>query len=151
MRFLKILGLVILLLIPVYFLGPKPAQPKLSLELPVIPAGVNELEMYVSGKEAKHKIKNDNEARIMWNDSAKQKTEYAVVYIHGFSASQKEGDPVHINFAKKFSCNLYLARLAEHGLDTTECMINLTADNLWNSAKEAYAIGKQLGQKIIIM
>ena len=30
-------------------------------------------------------------------------------------------------------------------------MINLTADKLWNSAKEAYAIGKQLGKKVIIM
>lgn len=152
MRFLKILALIILLLIPVYFFGPKPSQPKLTTELPVVPGGAKELETYISLREAKHKIKQDNEARIVWlNDSSKQKTDYAVVYIHGFSASQKEGEPVHINFAKKFGCNLYLERLAEHGLDTTECMINLTADKLWNSAKEAYAIGKQLGHKVILM
>jgi pimeloyl-ACP methyl ester carboxylesterase len=30
-------------------------------------------------------------------------------------------------------------------------MANLTADELWNSAKEAYAIGKQLGNKVILM
>ena len=30
-------------------------------------------------------------------------------------------------------------------------MINLTADKLWNSAKEAYAIGKQLGKKVILV
>jgi len=30
-------------------------------------------------------------------------------------------------------------------------MVNLTAEKLWNSAKEAYAIGKQLGKKVIIM
>jgi len=152
MRFLKILGVILLLLIPVYFFGPKPSQPKLTLDLPIVPSDARELEMYIATGEAKHKIKKDNEARIVWlNDSSKQKTEYAVVYIHGFSASQEEGDPVHINFTKKFGCNLYLARLAEHGLDTTECMLNLTADKLWNSAKEAYAIGKQIGQKIIII
>ena len=42
------------------------------------------------------------------NDSLKEKTEYAVVYLHGFSASQEEGDPVHYDFAKKFGCNLFL-------------------------------------------
>ena len=30
-------------------------------------------------------------------------------------------------------------------------MVNLTAEKLWNSAKEAYAIGKQLGKKVIII
>ncbi len=35
------------------------------------------------------------------NDSLKEKTEYAVVYLHGFSASQEEGDPVHYTVCKK--------------------------------------------------
>ncbi len=99
-----------------------------------------------------HKLKPDNEARIEWlNDSLKEKTEYAVVYLHGFSASREEGDPVHSDFAKKFGCNLYLPRLEDHGIDTTEPLAFLTADRLWNSAKESYAIGKQLGRKIILM
>ena len=97
-------------------------------------------------------MKPDNEARILWiNDSTKQKTEYAVVYLHGFSASQEEGDPVHTDFAKKFGCNLFLSRLEDHGIDTTEPLLNYTADRSWNSAKEAYAIGKQLGNKVILM
>ena len=62
-----------------------------------------------------------------------------------------EGDPVHQNIAKQFHCNLYLARLAEHGIDTTEDLMNLTAENYWESAKLAYAIGKQLGKKVILM
>jgi esterase/lipase len=152
MRFLKWLGIFLIILIVAYFLGPKPAQPKLTADLPVVPTEAAQLEKYIADGEAKHKVKPENEARIVWlNDSAKEKTEYAVVYIHGFSASQEEGDPVHKNFAKKFGCNLFLARLAEHGIDTTEAMVNLTADKLWNSAKEAYAIGKQTGKKIILM
>jgi esterase/lipase len=62
-----------------------------------------------------------------------------------------EGDPVHQNIAKQFNCNLYLARLAEHGIDTTEDLMNLTADQYWESAKLAYAIGKQIGKKVILM
>jgi len=152
MKFIKWLGFIILLLIVVYFLGPHPSSPKYTEELPAVPAQPATLEKYIYDQEALHKLKPDNEARIVWiNDSLKDKTEYAVVYLHGFSASQEEGDPAHYAFAKKFGCNLYMSRLAEHGIDTTDAMANLTADKLWNSAKEAYAIGKQLGKKVILM
>ena len=152
MKLLKWLGVLLLLLIIVYFLGPKPSSPKFTKELPAIPAEPVALEKYINDHEALHKLKPDNEARILWlNDSLKQKTEYAVVYIHGFSASQEEGDPVHTDFAKRFGCNLFLDRLEDHGVDTTEPLLTLTADRLWNSAKEAYSIGKQLGKKIILM
>lgn len=151
MKFLKWLGIILLVLIIVYFSGPQPSPPKFTKDLPVIPADAIALEQYLSNHEAKHKLKPDNQARIVWNDSLKSKTEYAIVYLHGFSASQEEGDPVHYKFAQKFGCNLFLSRLAEHGIDTTEPLANFTADKLWNSAKEAYAIGKQSGKKIILM
>jgi esterase/lipase len=152
MKILKFIGIFLLLLIVVYFLGPQPSSPHLSKELPVVPTGANALEKYIKDHETLHKLKPNNEARIIWlHDSLKDKSEYAVVYLHGFSASQEEGDPVHIDFAKKFGCNLFLSRLADHGIDTSEPLANLTAEKLWNSAKEAFAIGKQLGQKVILM
>jgi esterase/lipase len=152
MKFLKWLGIILLVLIIVYFLGPEPSAPKYTKDLSVVPIEASALEQYVSNIETKHKLKPDNEARILWfNDSLKAKTEYAVVYLHGFSASQEEGDPVHMDFAKKFGCNLFLSRLDAHGIDTSEQLANFTAEGLWNSAKEAYAIAKQLGKKVIIM
>ena len=152
MKFLKAVGIFLLLLILVYFLGPQPKAPKLTKDLPSVPSDAVALEKYIKDNESKHKLKPDNEARIIWlNDSLKQPTEYAVVYLHGFSASQEEGDPVHFEFAQKFGCNLYLSRLEDHGVDTTNPLANVTADRLWNSAKEALAIGKQLGKKIILM
>ena len=150
MRFFKISLVVIFVLSIIYLLGPHPAKPVYDTSLPV-PAYTS-LETYISSQETQHKIKPDNEARIVWaNDSLKQKTEYAIVYLHGFSASQEEGNPVHRNIAKQFGCNLYLSRLSQHGIDTTDALINMTADNLWESAKQAYAIGKQLGNKVILM
>ena len=74
-----------------------------------------------------------------------------VVYLHGFSASQMEGDPTHRRFAKEFGCNLFLARLADHGVDTTEALLLYTPDRSWESAKEALAIGTKLGDKVILM
>jgi len=147
----KWLWAIPVILIGIYFLGPKPATPSYKTEMPVVPANAKQLELYIKNNEAQHKIKPDNEARIIWEDSLKQKTEYAIVYLHGFSASQGEGDPIHKNIAKEFGCNLYLSRLAEHGIDTVDALVNLTADRYWESAKQALAIGQQLGKKVILM
>ncbi len=141
----------IILLVGLYFIGPRPDRPVYNNALPVVPDESAALEDYVRANEQEHKLKPDNEARIVWADSLKRKTEYAVVYLHGFSASQKEGDPVHVRFAKEFSCNLYLSRLADHGVDTTEQLLFFTADRIWESAKEALAIGNQIGEKVILM
>ncbi len=150
MRILKIVILSILALFVIYFLGPQPPKPELNDVLPAV-ASIDALDSYITAMEAPHKIKPNNQAKIIWADSSQSQTEYALVYLHGFSASQMEGDPVHQNIAKQFNCNLYLARLAEHGIDTTEDLMNLTADQYWESAKLAYAIGKQIGKKVILM
>ncbi len=151
MRWLKRLLYLIGILIIVYFFGPHPATPKYNTAMPAV-AATAAIDAFVAANEAVHKLKANNQARVVWyNDSVKQKTEYTIVYLHGFSASQEEGDPVHRDMAKQFGCNLYLSRLAEHGIDTSEQLVNLTADNYWESAKQALAIGKQLGNKVILM
>ncbi len=138
-------------LVMIYFLGPAPSKPKFDPAMPTVPQDPSELEKYLANQEGKHKLKPDNEARIVWNDSTKNKTEYSVVYLHGFSASQEEGNPVHRDFARKFGCNLYLARMADHGIDTVDQLLNFTPDRWWASSKEALAIGKAIGEKVIIM
>lgn len=143
--------LIPLLLVILYLAGPRPSTPSYPTEKPVVPSDPAGLESYIRGQEATHRLKPDNEARIVWADSSRRKTPYAIVYLHGFSASQGEGDPVHRYIAKKYGCNLYLPRIAEHGIDTVDAMINLTADKFWASAKEALAIGRQLGDKVILM
>ncbi len=150
MRAARIVWMLLMVFVFTYLLGPHPAPPKFNYQLAAIADNIN-LDSLVQAGEKAHKIKPNNEAKIIWADSTHQQTEYAIVYLHGFSASQMEGAPVHENIAKQFHCNLYLARLAEHGIDTTEDLVNLTAENYWESAKQAYAIGKKLGKKVIIM
>ncbi|HEV8082766.1 MAG TPA: alpha/beta hydrolase [Chitinophagaceae bacterium] len=148
----KWLIVIPLILMLAYLAGPSPARPSYSISMPVVPASAFLLENYILQKENQHHLKPDNQARIIWyNDSLKNKTDYAIVYLHGFSASQFEGAPTHENIAKMFGCNLYLSRLAEHGIDTVDALINLTADEYWESSKEALAIGKQIGKKVILM
>ena len=123
-----------LVLVALYFLGPEPSRPVFDAAMPSVPQQPAELEKYVATRESKHQLKPDNEARIVWADSSKNKTKYSVVYLHGFSASEEEGNPVHRDFAKKFGCNLYLARLADHGIDTVDQLLYFTPDRWWQSS-----------------
>ena len=147
----KILGALVVLLLSLYLLGPAPKTPVYETQMPEIPP-LNRIEKYVSEKEEKLPVKPGNEAEIIWADSInKTQTAYVVVYLHGFGASHEEGNPAARDFAKRYHFNLYLSRLAEHGLKSKEPMLHLTAENLWESAVEAYAIGQRLGKKVILM
>lgn len=148
---LRISLIVITVLVIVYYLGPRPVTPRYDPILPTVPHQPSALDQYVATKEGFHKIKPDNEARIIWYDSLHHKTPFSVVYLHGFSASQEEGNPVHRDFAKRYGCNLYLSRLDGHGLDTSEPLLTMTAGGLWRDAKEALSIGKALGEKVILV
>jgi pimeloyl-ACP methyl ester carboxylesterase len=148
----KWLIIVPLIFIILYLVGPSPGRPVYSTNMPVVPDSLAALERNVQQNESVHHLKPDNEARIVWaNDSMPKITNYSIVYLHGFSASQEEGAPVHRNIAREFGCNLYLSRLAEHGIDTSEQLLNLNADEYWESAKKALAIGKKIGRKVILM
>ncbi|WP_346857249.1 alpha/beta hydrolase [uncultured Draconibacterium sp.] len=151
-RIKRFLGIVILLAILAYVLGPKPPKPELNKDLPSLSASIGNVENFIQKKEASFSIKPDNESRIFWaKDSVKERTNYCVLYLHGFSASWYEGYPAHVNFAKKFGCNLYIPRLHDHGLITEDALIDMTPDKLWESAKEALMVARTLGKKVIIM
>ncbi len=143
--------LLLLLVLAGYFLGPNPSTPEYAEDLPVLPEITDGLEDSLKASEARHILRPDNEARIVWADSSRQKTPYSIVYLHGFSASQAEGDPVHRNIARHFGMNLYLSRLSEHGIDTSEQLLNLDPEKYWESAQAAMAMGLQLGEKVILM
>lgn len=146
-----ILAAIVIGLTIAYFLGPKPTKPIYNTKLPIVPS-LNGLSAFVALQEANQKVKPGNEAEIIWADSSKQEqTTYSVVYLHGFSASKEEGNPAYHYLAKALNANLYLSRLADHGIDTVSPMQHFTADRLWESAKQAYAIGKKLGKKVILV
>jgi esterase/lipase len=146
----KFFALLFFGLVLFYFIGPTPDTPEYSIDLPEVPS-IEKLESFIASKEAAYDIKPGNSAEIVWHDSLKTQTDVAIVYLHGFTASQEEGAPTHREIAERFGCNLYLARLQEHGLRTEEPLLNFTADGIWDSAKEAYVIGTKLGREVIIM
>ena len=155
MKILRYLLISIVLLavtaFAVYKLGPKPEFEKVTASMPSFNLPIEQLPQKLEEEESLVKnLKPNNESRIIWADSIR-KTPYVMVYLHGFSASPMEGDPVHRELAKKFGCNLYLPRLKGHGLDDPESFKDLTPTNYLNSAKKALAYAQLLGDSILLM
>ncbi len=133
-----------------YYMGPEPKIPEYTQSFPVLPIDLNEVEPYVNTREAKVDLRDENNAKVVWVNDTPAVTEYVFFYLHGFSASRMEGNPVHRNIAKKFNSNLYLARLTGHGLKNNQ-LANFTAEGIWESALEELAIAEKLGKKVIII
>ncbi len=147
------LGIVIVLFFS-YFLGPRPPKPSFTIIDYGLPSSLTELENVINqGEKLVRGLKPDNQARIVWADtSRKEKTKIAFLYLHGFSASQAEGAPVHTDIAKKYNANLYLARLDEHGIDRGDStMIWLNADSYEASAEKALQIAEKLGDEVVVI
>lgn len=145
------LSLIILACIG-YMIGPQPPVPDLDPSPISNSVPIDSLNGWLADREAGfNTLKPNNDAQIFWVNDSIMKTEYAVVYLHGLSASREEGNPVHYKFAKRYDCNMYLPRLHGHGLNEASALIDLTPENYLESAKEAIAIGKTIGDKVIIM
>ncbi len=152
MKIAKVLGGLLVLLIGGFFIGPKPTFKKVDNLPSTKTYDISTLDSELANQEnAVQYLKEDNESRIVWADSSGTKTEYSIVYLHGFSASQGEGYPVHVNLADSLNANLYLPRLPEHGVHHKDAMKNLTPGSLINAAKDAIAIGKTIGEKVILV
>lgn len=132
-----------------YSVGPRPVPANL---VPAIhKKNMADLNSRLAYESSSVLIKPNNQAEVFWVDTPGMKTEYALVYLHGFSASKGEGDPIHLEFAQRYGMNAYLARLDQHGLKEEDALLALTPENLLESAKEAIAFGKLIGDRVLVM
>jgi len=146
------LGISIILAIS-YMVGPKDAPKDLSGSYPEVPTALAALDAYIkAGEDTVTGLKPNNEAKIVWaNPGNPAKTPYSFLYVHGFGASQMEGDPVHRKLAEHFGANLYLTRLPEHGIKRENAFEHLTPEKLVAGAREAYSIAQQLGDSVVVI
>lgn len=153
-KLLYILAAILLLLLIVYLCGPKVSFDKIVDSPPTKWATMplEKLDQAIADKEATIKdLKPDNQARIVWQDSTKSRTGIAVCYLHGFSASQEEGDPVHQTIADTLGANMFLSRLYDHGRSDINSFQNMTPQQLIDSANEAIDIASRLGDTLLVV
>jgi alpha-beta hydrolase superfamily lysophospholipase len=136
----------------VFFMGPKNEfGPNTPTAREAAPARLNELDNWLAQSEAKVSgLKPGTAKGIVWAHADKQATEWAVVYVHGFSASRLETAPVADNLAKALGANVFYTRLTGHGLPG-EAMGEATAQDWMADTLEAVRIGKTLGRKVLLI
>lgn len=107
---------------------------------------------YLAASESRFDdIRTDLEKEIIWADSSsKAKTDLAIVYLHGFSASKGEVRPLADLVAGHFGANLFYTRLAGHG--RSQGAMGEATVNAWiNDLAEALAIGRMIGDRVIVI
>jgi esterase/lipase len=152
-RLLYALGVAIMLMLLIFLLGPRPDFEDVNPNPASIDLTIDQIESYIQEKDGLvTDLKPGNEAFVQWADpSSKSKTEYVVLYLHGFSASAEEGSDVHRPLAQAVGANLYVPRLEDSGRQSIDSYKELTPKKMLDSAKEALAVAKLLGDKIILV
>jgi pimeloyl-ACP methyl ester carboxylesterase len=109
-------------------------------------------QAYLAESEAKVSgIHDDLQKEIIWAyPASKAKTPLAIVYVHGFSASKNETRPVPDMAAQALGANLYLTRLTGHGINGN-ALAGATVNDWAHDMAEALAVGKMIGEKVIVV
>lgn len=89
------------------------------------------------------------EKRITWHGE-QTRTEWAIVSLHGFSATRQETAPLATDLASTLNANLFEARLSGHGLQSNG-MTDVSAEVWLDDAAQALAIGAEIGDKVIVL
>ena len=88
--------------------------------------------------------------RIHWAGALGEKTPLAVIYLHGFSATSQEIQPVPAQVAQVLGANVFYTRLAGHGRGGV-ALAGATAGDWIEDTAEALAIGRRLGDRVLIL
>ena len=152
---LKKVGRILFVLLVVallsFYLGPRPKFNPVNNNPSTASYELAQVEDHIKGlDELNDRIKARNHSQIIWADSIRR-TKYSIVYLHGFSAGPMEAEPLHFNLAKEYGCNLYIPRLPRHGTDDKDSFKDLTPELLVEAAKDALAVGRAIGEEVIIV
>ena len=118
-----------------------------------VPDLPSDLEGYLAEREelvdSDFALVPGTEKRVVWREPG-QRTEYAVIYLHGFSATRQETAPLAEEIAAALGANLFETRLAGHG-HTERPMHGVQAEEWLQDAVEALSIGARIGDKIVVV
>ena len=112
---------------------------------------LGQIEDHITMAESKiTDIRPGLEKSIIWAAAPHQRTRYAIVYIHGFSASKEELRPVPDRIAAALGANIFYTRLTGHGR-TAEAMREASVTAWMQDLAETFQIGSMIGDKVIII
>ena len=141
---------LLLVLLLVVFLFSSSGSKAYAPDLKKIPDNMS-LDEYLKVSESAYPdIVPGTEKTIIWYDNPGQKTELALVYLHGFSASRQEVSPLVENLGKQLAANVFLTRLVGHGR-SENAMQEVSVEAMLGDAQEAFDIGKRIGKRVVVI
>lgn len=147
---LVIVAVLVVAGLAVYWFGPRvPVDTTVTFD----PASIGpDPEAWLAENEARiPNLKPELAKEVVWAyPASRARTPLAIVYVHGFSASKGEVRPVADDVAKALGANLFYTRLAGHGRDGT-AMAEPSVNDWVNDYAEAIAIGRRLGEKVVVI
>lgn len=144
------LALGLLALGGVLLFGPR-AQLGDPVSLPPVPSSPADLDAWVNANEATvPDLRPGDQARLRWAGAPGTATPLALVYLHGYSASPVEIEPVMSRLAAQLGANLYAPRLAGHGQGPGHLERATAAQWLAESA-QALEVGQRLGERVVVV
>lgn len=135
----------------IFLLGPR-VKLNTTLHDPKLPADLGKLEEQIRQSESAFADLRPNvEKKIVWaNPQLRQQTPISVVFVHGFSATRKELDPLCLILARELRANLYYTRLRGHGR-SGKAMADGSVGVWLNDVYHALEIGRRLGKRVLMV
>ena len=131
---------------PRYAYGPDEPAPRARP-----PAALAELDGWLAAQEAAYPGLRPGTAKgIVWHGAPGTRTPWAVVYLHGFTASRVETAPLAERVAQALGANLFHTRLAGHGLPPA-ALAAVTPQDWLADAVEAVRIGHAIGERVLVI
>ena len=90
------------------------------------------------------------EKTVIWAGEAATRSPISLVYLHGFSATRAEIEPVPQMVARALGANLFLTRLAGHGRPG-EALGRATTEDWALDLDEAVGLGRRLGRQVVLI
>ncbi|MFZ9708594.1 MAG: alpha/beta hydrolase [Steroidobacteraceae bacterium] len=112
---------------------------------------LSEVDRWVADREAMFSdVVPGTEKTVIWAGERNRRTRYAIVYLHGYTATRQEVAPLCDLLAAELGANLFYTRLAGHGRHPAA--LGAVDGSEWlRDAEEALLIGRTLGERVIVV
>lgn len=136
-------------LVLMWLFGPsEPAKRTAEFDDSQLGKGVN---AHLTWREAQvDGITQGVEKQVIWTGAPEEKTNWSLLYIHGFSATSQEIRSVPDDVARNLGANLVLTRLQGHGRGA-EAMAEGTVAGWMADTAEALAVARKIEDRVLVI
>jgi esterase/lipase len=149
-RLLIGLGAALALTALTYLAGPVHALD--TRDTPIdLPRENEALERWLEASEQRYgDVVEGAEKHIRWAHEDRRRTPLSIIYLHGYTATRQEVDPLCEELGEALGANVFYTRLTGHGRNPLAMGMVRGSDWL-RDAREALEIGRLIGERVIVV